>query len=87
MLAIQEYLISSVPILYYGITALGATFVFFRLFIFLRGFLRIFFRKKQNYIKVYGEKSWVLVTGSSQGTFELKKGLEKNSPCSSQHRD
>lgn len=54
MLCIQEYLISYVPNLYVGITVLGAIFVFFRLFVILRGFLRIFFRKKQNFVKLYG---------------------------------
>lgn len=65
MQALQDFLINSVPNLYYGIAALGSIYIFYHLFIILRGFWRLLFRKKQNFIKIYGEKSWVLVTGSS----------------------
>ncbi len=73
MLPIQGYIITSAPNIYYGVTALGAIFVLFRLFIMLRGILRVFIRKKQHFSKVYGDKSWVLVTGSSQGTLTFLK--------------
>ncbi len=47
--------------------ALGGIRLFYQFFIILRGLFRVLFRKKQNFKKIYGEKSWVLVTGSSEG--------------------
>lgn len=65
MFIIQEFLITNVPTIYNTIAIFGSIFVLYELFIILRGFLRIFLRKKQDLIKIYGEKSWALVTGSS----------------------
>jgi hypothetical protein len=64
---IQEFFIENAPCFYYTVAAFGAIPIFFQLFIILRGIWRMLFRRKLNLISKYGEGSWVLVTGSSEG--------------------
>lgn len=67
MLRIQNWLIDTAPTAYYLIAALGSLYILNCLFIVLRGALRLLLHRKLNLVQRYGEKSWALVTGSSDG--------------------
>lgn len=67
MLHIQSWLIETAPTAYYLTAALGSLYLLNCLFILLRGALRLLLHRKLNLVQRYGEKSWALVTGSSDG--------------------
>jgi hypothetical protein len=49
MLAVHKLLIDTAPCVYYAVSALGAIFVLYQLFILMRGLFTYFFRKRQNF--------------------------------------
>jgi hypothetical protein len=67
MLAIPIYLLQNAPIFYYTIAALGAILMIYHRLVIVKAMLTLVFRKKLNLNEIYGGKSWVLVTGSSEG--------------------
>lgn len=67
MLRIQSWLIETAPLAYYLTAALGSLYLLNCLFILLRGALRLLLHRRLNLVERYGEKSWALVTGSSEG--------------------
>lgn len=70
-LNIYQYLSAVRPKTFALLSLIGLLVVLTKVFRRLRAFYKVFIRPKKNLLKRYGEGSWVLVTGSSDGTLPL----------------
>ena len=80
-LNIYQYLSATKPKTFALLSLIGLLLILNKIFKRLRSFYRIFLRPRRNLLKRYGEGSWVLVTGSSDGSCFLMKVLVNNLLC------
>jgi len=65
------------PALYYVTVFIGFTTILSYVWTILKGMVRLIFQRRLKLIERYGKGSWVLVTGSSDGTSQHKLGIGK----------
>jgi 17beta-estradiol 17-dehydrogenase / very-long-chain 3-oxoacyl-CoA reductase len=64
-----------VPVLYYVTVFFGLTALLQYLWTIFRGIVRLVFQRRLKLAERYGQGSWVLVTGASEGTFSYESGI------------
>lgn len=67
---ISQFVLQTAPLVYYITILLGAAVLLSNGFRIVLGLFKLF-RKRLNFKERYGEKSWALVTGGSEGRFNL----------------
>ena len=77
-LNIYQYLSATRPKTFALFSLIGILLVLHKIIKRLRKLFNIFIRPKRNLLKRYGDKSWVLITGSSDGINIIIKVLENN---------
>lgn len=79
VLNIYQYLSATRPKTFGVLTLIGVLIVLSKVLKYLRAFYKVALRPRKNLIKRYGENTWVLVTGSSDGNVQAMQVLASSS--------